>query len=243
MSPQPLRDKTICITGTLSVTRDQFAALIEAAGGTVVSGITRCTDILVVGADPGEAKLDKARDLGVVVWDETRARAVMGGAQGVYMVKVYGQSDDLVEIDGAVSDELEGGDEDTFIRFTNGTYVAIHYGDEGIWRAKVIDAGKGKVSKLFGMPDHAGEENPQAHGDPDAPTYSDVLLIESEEPIELESWGRKPLPAPRVGLKTAKAIIDMLCGRGGFDDYWADIEQDDKTEVLEAIAEIVEGGK
>lgn len=241
---QPLHGKAVCITGTLSVTRDHFALLIEYAGGVAVSSLSKTTDILIVGADPGDAKIDKARENGTAIWDEHKARRVMAGEdKGLYTVKVYGASDDLVEIEGHVTDELDGGDEPTYVRFTNGTYIAIRHGDEGIWRARVIDQGRGKVRKLYGIPEGDAEDGPthQAHGDSDAPVYSDVLIIESEEALELESWGRKPLPPARAGLAKAKAIVEVLDGRKGLDHWWHDIDQDDKTEILEAIAAVVEG--
>ena len=57
------------ITGTLSVPRDEVIARIEAAGGKVTGGVSKKTDYVVAGDDPG-SKLDKARKLGVEVLDE-----------------------------------------------------------------------------------------------------------------------------------------------------------------------------
>ena len=61
--------KHICITGKLSKTRKQIEQLIKNAGGFVASGVSKNTDILVVGKDAG-SKLDKARELGVTVLNE-----------------------------------------------------------------------------------------------------------------------------------------------------------------------------
>ncbi len=242
MTSKPLGNDTIVITGTLSVPRAEFARLLEDAGATVTNTITRNTTLLVMGDAVGDGKVDKAREFGVSMVSEEQARALIYPKGRPHTQKVYGSSDDLVELSGEVSDELDGGDEDTFIRFSNGTYLAICYGDTGIWRIRVIEKGRGKLRQLYGMPDHDDGMNLQAHGDDDAPTYSDVLIIESPDPIEVEGWGRKPLAAPRAGLSKAKAVIKMLEGRKGFDHWWHDIDQDDKTEILGEIARIVEGG-
>jgi DNA ligase (NAD+) len=74
----PLRGKTMVITGTLSVSRDDLIARIEAAGGKVTSGISKKTDYLLAGDDPG-SKLDKARKLGIDVLDEAGFDALLRG--------------------------------------------------------------------------------------------------------------------------------------------------------------------
>ncbi len=66
----PLAGKTFVLTGTLpSLARDQARDLIEAAGGKVSGSVSKKTDYVVAGADPG-SKLDKAQALGIPVLDE-----------------------------------------------------------------------------------------------------------------------------------------------------------------------------
>ncbi len=73
----PLAGKTFVLTGTLaSLTRDQATALIEAAGGKVSGSVSKNTDYVVAGADPG-SKLDKALALGVTVLDEAGLRRLL----------------------------------------------------------------------------------------------------------------------------------------------------------------------
>lgn len=248
MTPQTLTGMTFVITGTLSVPRAEFARLLKGAGGKVTTSISANTTALVVGDEPGDAKVHDAELLNISRLSETMARMWIAGTAdmvrvGPYTQKVYGTSDDLVELKGCVDAELSGGDEPTYVRFTDGTYAKVIYGDEGVWRVEIIAKGTGTVRRLYGLPDDSdGDLSKQAHGDPDAPSYSDVLIIESERPIELESWGFKLLKEPSPGLTTAKRIIDVLDGFGGFDGWWHDIDQDDKTEILEAIAKVV-GGK
>ncbi len=67
---QPLAGLTFVITGTLaSFTRDEAKAFIEAHGGRVTSSVSRKTDFLVVGENPG-SKLQKAQSLGVKIITE-----------------------------------------------------------------------------------------------------------------------------------------------------------------------------
>jgi DNA ligase (NAD+) len=61
----PLAGKTVVFTGALSgLTREAAAELVRQAGGRVTDSVSRGTDLVVAGAEPG-AKLDRARALGV----------------------------------------------------------------------------------------------------------------------------------------------------------------------------------
>jgi DNA ligase (NAD+) len=74
----PLEGKTLVLTGTLaSLTRDQAAALIRSAGGKVVNSVSRNTDYVVAGDNPG-SKLAKAEELGTEVLDEEGLRSLTG---------------------------------------------------------------------------------------------------------------------------------------------------------------------
>ncbi|MDL5054342.1 hypothetical protein QQ056_12420 [Oscillatoria laete-virens NRMC-F 0139] len=61
--------KTFVITGTLSQPREQFARMIEEAGGKVSGSVSKKTSFLLAGTDAG-SKLDKARKLGVLIIGE-----------------------------------------------------------------------------------------------------------------------------------------------------------------------------
>jgi DNA ligase (NAD+) len=66
-----LAGKTYVITGTLpTLSRSRATELIEAAGGRVAGSISKKTDALVAGEEAG-SKLEKAKELGVEVIDET----------------------------------------------------------------------------------------------------------------------------------------------------------------------------
>jgi DNA ligase (NAD+) len=78
----PLKGKTLVLTGTLpNLSREDAAARIEAAGGKVTNSVSKKTDYLVAGADPG-SKLAKAEQLGTEILDEDGLLALLGGRAG-----------------------------------------------------------------------------------------------------------------------------------------------------------------
>ena len=62
--------KTFVITGTLvNYTRDEIKNLIESYDGKTSGSVSKKTDVVIVGSEPG-SKYDKARDLGITIWSE-----------------------------------------------------------------------------------------------------------------------------------------------------------------------------
>jgi DNA ligase (NAD+) len=74
-----LQGKTVVITGTLKdFSRQQAEQAVREAGGKVSSSVSKKTDFVVAGEDPG-SKLQKARDLGVEVLDEEQFKKLLAG--------------------------------------------------------------------------------------------------------------------------------------------------------------------
>ncbi len=74
----PLEGKTVVLTGTLpELTREEAAALVKTAGGKVTSAVSKKTDYVVAGDNPG-SKLAKAEKFETEVLDEAGLRALVG---------------------------------------------------------------------------------------------------------------------------------------------------------------------
>ncbi|CAB4608323.1 unannotated protein [freshwater metagenome] len=77
--PQTLAGLTFVVTGGLEgFTRDSIAETITAYGGKPSSSVSKKTDYVLVGSDPG-SKLAKAQELGVTVIDEARFLELLAG--------------------------------------------------------------------------------------------------------------------------------------------------------------------
>ena len=87
------------------------------------------------------------------------------------MVRVYGVSDDLVEIEGAKypDDEIDCFDKDVLIGFTDGTVIRVGYPKENlaVWWIEIEKTG----GAAYAM---------NRCDDQDAEIYSDVFSINSE---------------------------------------------------------------
>ena len=87
------------------------------------------------------------------------------------MVKVYGCSDDLVEIEGSTYKEDEIGcyDRDVLLYFVDGTVIRAHYGKPGLGVWKITVQERGSAPQILTECE-----------DEDADIYSDIFEISAE---------------------------------------------------------------
>lgn len=70
-------NKKFVLTGTISfMTRDEIKHLIETYGGVESGSVSKKTNVVIVGSDAG-SKLDKAKELGIEIWDETKFKEIV----------------------------------------------------------------------------------------------------------------------------------------------------------------------
>lgn len=96
------------------------------------------------------------------------------------MIKVYGASDDLVEVEGDISGEFpyldtEGGD---LIGFSDGTILSVRYDNTGIWRFTPLVTGRARLVHVFCTDDAVFEDD----------EYSDQVFLYDEEIDEPIRW-------------------------------------------------------
>ena len=73
----PFTGKTFVLTGGLNdYTRDEAREIIESNGGNVSGSVSKKTNVVIAGADPG-SKYSKAVELGIEIWDEEKFKEVL----------------------------------------------------------------------------------------------------------------------------------------------------------------------
>ncbi len=72
----PFKDKTVVLTGTMSVSRGVVKEMLEKLGAKVSGSVSKKTDYLIHGTDAG-SKLDRAEKLGVTTLTEDEFRALL----------------------------------------------------------------------------------------------------------------------------------------------------------------------
>jgi DNA ligase (NAD+) len=69
--------KKVVITGSIEgIKRSELSDIIRNMGGEVLSSVTKQTDYVIVGTDPG-SKLDKAKALGIEIIDEDKIKSII----------------------------------------------------------------------------------------------------------------------------------------------------------------------
>ncbi len=79
VTQENFQDKTFVLTGTLTeYSRDEAGELISNRGGKVTGSVTKKTDVVIVGENPG-SKFNKAQELGIIIWTEEEFKNKLEG--------------------------------------------------------------------------------------------------------------------------------------------------------------------
>jgi len=86
-------------------------------------------------------------------------------------ISVYGASDDLIEVEGDIVEELSYGSEDEgdLLGFSDGTLLRVRYDNDGVWRITPIATAEGTILEIVQAPAD-NEDN-----------YSDVATLHDVE--------------------------------------------------------------
>ncbi len=76
----PFAGKTVVFTGALSMPRSQAEQIVKSQGGRAASSVSKSTDYVVAGEDPG-SKHTKAQELGIAILTEEEFRKMAGPAE------------------------------------------------------------------------------------------------------------------------------------------------------------------
>ncbi|HHH12681.1 MAG TPA: NAD-dependent DNA ligase LigA, partial [Thiolapillus brandeum] len=77
----PLHGRSFVLTGALSRPREEIKAELQALGAKVTGSVSKKTDYVVVGENPG-SKYDKARQLGITILDEAGLKKLLEEPDG-----------------------------------------------------------------------------------------------------------------------------------------------------------------
>ncbi|KAI5179524.1 hypothetical protein PAEPH01_2685, partial [Pancytospora epiphaga] len=79
----PLKNRVFVFTGEMSMPRDEACNLVVALGGRTTKAVSGKTTHLVVGSEPGESKVSKAKELEVKIIDADAFFKMIDGAKSV----------------------------------------------------------------------------------------------------------------------------------------------------------------
>lgn len=154
-----------------------------------------------------------------------------------YSIKIYGASDDLVYVD---NEEYGSFDKPFYALFSDGTQIKIQYGaNDATWLIQTIIHGTAKLNYYRGQENDA--DLSVFHNDPDAPTYSDVIILISNEPIKLVKYGHKKLSSLIANSSLTDKIIALIENTAGGGFFLHELEADDFNSFKEKLDEIATG--
>lgn len=84
---------------------------------------------------------------------------------------IYGCSDDLVEIEGDISEEFNAYDLKGYLAISNGVLLTVEYTNDGVWAFRQL-AGDTDLVKITPASDPDGGRDDDGY-----PTYSDMVTV------------------------------------------------------------------
>lgn len=103
-----------------------------------------------------------------------------------FATKIYGASDDLLEIEGgSITDEINEIDKPFLLTCSDGTTAVFKYSDDGEWKCEVKQHGSGFIELIKSV----GEDGKHSGNAEGCSSYSDVLVI--REPLAWVRVNRK----------------------------------------------------
>ena len=81
---------------------------------------------------------------------------------------IYGASDDLIELDGAIDGEVYCYNSQALVIFDSGAALLVHYDDEGIWRIRSVGVQLVTITRC---------EDRDGYTGPDGDVYSDLATV------------------------------------------------------------------
>jgi hypothetical protein len=95
---------------------------------------------------------------------------------------IYGCSDDLIELDGDIYDEIGCYEQPTRIKFDNGVLLGVEYEADGHWRITLLTDSEG-VSIV------KAEDRP-GYTDVDGEIYSDLATVTGATSFKSKRWAK-----------------------------------------------------
>lgn len=82
------------------------------------------------------------------------------------MIRIYGASDDLIEIEGDITEEFNfygDDDEERFLAFSDGTLLRVVFDSDSIWRLTPLFNGHARMTHIICSVDDDNSYSDQVH--------------------------------------------------------------------------------
>ena len=194
-------------TGVLeSLNRDECKEIIEKYGGSVISGVTKKLDYLIVGEDAGQSKLEKARELDIKQLSEDEFLQLICKKSGITNPEY--ENDDQESMTLNESAEQEKGKSAKAIKKEEVESIDMDEDDFVKEKPK-------KLKKLADLEDDDDDTvTPKSKSKPKTPEKSSVKVEKTEKttPIKKEAVSpAKSMAKPVVEAKPSKFYCFFTC--------------------------------